>query len=493
MSRNTPLRRTAAVLLSALVVQAGGLPYFSGVALADDVPRVVLLPVAQGAGSPDRAQERFRELMQGELKSRDSLSMLDLPKGRIAAKASKASDKPSADAVEALEQGQKELEDLKFDAAVKALKNGIELMTARPEAIDYDTLVEGWMSLAVASFRMGDEDGAQKALLSVVRVAPEYRLPDGKYPPIFVREFEKARRRSEKAVRGSLSVDGPPGSTAFVDGKDLGMVPVLQDNLAAGTHYVKVEGTRGELFGEAVEVKTGTARVKAKFGGASGGGGGAIAAIGPVLDHDAVKSAHDAAQSLGADFAVVAVLYRSGDHQLTAATAVYSVRHKGFAPLDTYAFDDELLTANVEAYKLADDISDLVEQFQRPASLPINLAEKASYVASESKRGREDMEIALVDPKRRALTQQKPKLVPEERVEREEREDPDRIRALDQESVDAELADSRKTVDDGQVKGGPAWWVWAVVGVGVAAAAGGTYYGVSQATRPVTGTVTASW
>ena len=40
---------------------------------------------------------------------------------------------------------------------------------------------------------------------------------------------------------------------------------------------------------------------------------------------------------------------------------------------------------------------------------------------------------------------------------------------------------------------GPGWWVWALVGVGVVAAAGGTYYGISEATRPVTGTVTAKW
>ncbi len=37
------------------------------------------------------------------------------------------------------------------------------------------------------------------------------------------------------------------------------------------------------------------------------------------------------------------------------------------------------------------------------------------------------------------------------------------------------------------------WWVWALGGVGVAALAGGAYYGISQATRPVSGTVTATW
>jgi hypothetical protein len=44
-----------------------------------------------------------------------------------------------------------------------------------------------------------------------------------------------------------------------------------------------------------------------------------------------------------------------------------------------------------------------------------------------------------------------------------------------------------------QQEGGVAWWVWTLVGVGVAGAVGGAAYGISQATKPVTGTVSATW
>lgn len=483
MIRTQMVRRVSAVLLSALVVQAGGLPYFVRTAAAADVPRVLVLPFAEGEGAPARADTRFRALLEGELKSREAVSVAPLPSGDGGSSA-RPSAQPPAEALKAIESGQALLGDLKFDAAAGDLKRGIELLTQRAEAVDFAQLIDANVSLAVALFRMGDEDGAQKALFTVARVAPEYRLPDGRFPPIFVREFEKARRRAEKAVKGSLNVDGPPGATAFIDGRDLGMVPIVEDNLVAGTHYVKVEGTRGELYGEVVEVKSGTVRVKATFSGGPAASSIRVVAVGPVLDARAVEQAENACIAAGADFAVAGVVYRSGEHQLTAATAVFSRRHKGFVALRTYAFDEELLTANVEAFKLADEIADLTEGFRRPDALPLNLAKNAGYRVADKARAN-DVQVADSGPRRVVKQTDRPTLVPDD-------EGGEEVRAFDRASVPAD----RSTPADGTgtVKaGGPSWWVWAIVGVGVAAAAGGAYYGVSQATRPVTGTVTATW
>ena len=60
MKRSNLLRRSAAVLSSALVVQAGGLPCFAAVARADDAPRVVILPLVAGKGSPANEGGRTR-------------------------------------------------------------------------------------------------------------------------------------------------------------------------------------------------------------------------------------------------------------------------------------------------------------------------------------------------------------------------------------------------------------------------------------------------
>lgn len=481
MIRSNLARRLAAVLLSALVLQASGLGGLSSAVIAaESSPKVAVLPFKSVAPLPDKTAERFRELLISELRNREGVQPVvagQRTASRAAAKPAQAG--PSPEAADALARGRKSLEDLRFGAAATAFKSGIEAMLKQPETVDWAVLIDAYISLAVASFRSGDEDGAQKALLAVARLAPDYKLPDGQYPPIFVREHEKARRRSDKAVKGSISVEGPPGATAFVDGEDLGMVPVLQESLPVGVHYVKVEGTRGELFGAAVEVRSGVAKVTASFSAAPSAPP-SIAAVGPRLDGAELEALAAACEALGTSFAVVGVLYRTGDHQLTVGLALYSAQHRALAALKPRAFDHELLTANVEAYKLADEIADAAGQFPRAAALPLDLVSNPQHRASAKSSPKEEELSLVAPPPRKTLV---PREVPEESS----------VRALGGRSVSGEVAAAREPKSSEVSSSGPAWWVWTLVGVGVAAAAGGTYYGVSQATRPVTGTVTATW
>ena len=89
------------------------------------------------------------------------------------------------------------------------------------------------------------EEGADGAVSSR---AAEPRLPAaGRTVParLQARVRKRAQRRVEKAARGTLAVDGPSGSTVFLNGRDLGMVPVQQEDVPAGTQYVRVEGPHG--------------------------------------------------------------------------------------------------------------------------------------------------------------------------------------------------------------------------------------------------------
>ncbi|MGA9524568.1 MAG: hypothetical protein WBV82_24135, partial [Myxococcaceae bacterium] len=276
MLRSILVRRSAASLLCVLVVQASGVPYVSTTSVAAPPTGLVILPFVRGSGAPDRANTRFAELLSGELQGRSQeVRLLAAPNAGVAEQAPARGSSRGAprDAIAALSQGQALLSDLKFEAASKALRSGIEKLTSAPESIEYPKLIEAWTSLAVAQFRMNDEAGAAASLLNVVRLNPKYRLPEGRYPPVFVREFEKARRRAEKLPKVTVSIEAPPGSTAFLNGEDLGMVPVVEDGLIPGTHYVRVEGTRGELFGQAVEVKSGVGKVNASFTGTATGDG----------------------------------------------------------------------------------------------------------------------------------------------------------------------------------------------------------------------------
>lgn len=464
----------------------------SAPALAAEKPRVLLVPLTAGDGATESATARFSGLLGDALKARgESLTWVEAPAARRpeAARAAVASNRgPSPEAVAALAAGRKASDDLRFDDAVTNLKKGIGLMLAEPATADYEAVTDAWVKLAAAEFRKGAELDARGTLLELARFAPDYKMPQS-YPPIFLREFARAQKRLDKAPRGQVSIEGPAGATAFLDGRDLGMVPVLEERVPAGTHYVKVEGGKGERFGQTVEVKGGLVKVRAAF---SGGGGERTVVSGPVdpqltshLDAAAAQRLAAYLKTTGADFAVVGYVYKTSDSTLTAGAAVYSVGKQAFAALEPVSFDVEVLTANTEAFKLADQVVSRLGDFGVAASLPVNLASRAAQ-AGTSGVGLARAPSGPVDPddvQAVTPTARKPALTPSERVVEGGHQLVDVGEPTKEIGTKAEVKRSGVPV-----------WVWVVTGVAVAAGAGvGGYFTYTEVTKPVTGTVTASW
>lgn len=476
----------------------------SSVALAANRPTIVIVPFSVGEGATDGAATKFTRLLNEELRSRDDvMEVMNAPVIKAAPVAEKPAPAggagkktaPSPEATAALAEGKKALADLRFEDAIASLKKGIDLSLAEPGTADYPAVLEAYISLGVSAFRTGDEKEATAALFNLARLDPNYTLPAG-YPPIFGREFEKAKKKVAKQQKASISVEGPQGATAFVDGRDLGMVPVLEENLPPGLHYVKVEGAKGERYGHTVDVKTGVAKVKATFGGkeekatppAAATGGVADPRVGALVDDAAAQRIAAYTKAAGAEYAIVGLIYRTGDQQFTAGTALYSTRKSSVASLPAISFDSDVLTANVEAYKLADALQEKMAAFSS-SSMPIALITKTVVKASGKQGGNNSSgDIAAVTPERKvakARDAEKPNLTP------------DKVRALDDKSnvVDEDSKPPDEPAPGPVVKsGGVPVWVWIVAGVAVAAGGGvGAYFGVTQANRPVTGSVTATW
>lgn len=473
---------------------------FSLSAHAQIKAKVVVVPFAAGDGASATASGKFNALFVEELKTRgDVLEVMANPVTKApplpaptptpsgGAAGSKA---PSADATAAMDAGKKAFDDLRFEDAVVNLKKGIELMLADPATADYEGVTDAYVKLAAAAFRMGEEKEAKTALLDLARFSPSYVMPPG-FPPIFQREFEKAKKRLEKQPKGTISIEGPPGSTAYVDGRDLGMVPVLEENVPAGAHYVKVEGGKTDRFGQVVQVNNGVVKVKASFGSSEGGarsvikkdtGGVADPAITATVDNETQNRIIAYAKAANADYAFIGYVYKTSDSQLTAGTALFSVKKGQFATLTPVSFDTDVLTANTEAFKLADELSKKLMSLGTPAPLPINLAMKpktagtsgGNTVAKTDKPTNDDVETT--GPKSGG---KKVILLPNP-----DKKDPDVV-------VDPDVTDPPP---NGKVADGKPIWPWILVGVVVAAGAGvGIGVGVAEATRPVTGTVTATW
>lgn len=454
-------------------------------------PRVVLVPFVPGDGVSASAASKFNALVVDELKSRpDVMDYVASPATKAATPESSSGGKrtPSAEAVGAIDAGRKAFDDLRFEDASASLRKGIDGMLSDPATADYEAVTDAYVKLSASAFRQGEEKAAKDALLELARFAPNYVLPAG-FPPVFQREFDKAKKRLDKQPKGSVSIEGPPGSTAFLDGRDLGMVPVLEDGVPGGTHYVMVEGTKGERYGQTVNVASGTVKAKASFG--AGSDKRAVIGTNTVVTDPGVNSVVDEGvqgrlgpylRAAGADFAVVGYIYKTSDSQLTAGTAIYSAKKTAFSSLTPVSFDTDVLTANTEAYKLGAEIVQRLSSFGTSASLPLNLASRGAKAGTSTNVAKRDdtptntEDVAVAGPRAKKVV-----LVPKQ---------PERTIA----AIEEPPADLGEKPPE-EIKGDkPAWpWVVAVVAVVVAGAAVGTTFGVIEATKPVTGTVTATW
>lgn len=475
------------------VFACAALVTWGSTARAADRPRIVVVPFVAGEGATETATVKFNNLVVGELKSRDGLEVAAPPQQRGPPPVERAAGSPrrtpTPETQAALDAGRKAFDELNFEEATAGLKKGLAGALAEPQTADFEVVVDGYVKLAAAYFRMGEEREAKAALFEVARLAPSFALSPG-FPPVFQRELEKAKKRVEKQPRGTVSIEGPNGATAFLDGRDLGMVPALEENVAAGTHYVKVETGKGELFGQVVELKGGTVKVKAALAGGAAGKAPLAAgfqdpAIGATYDAETQGRLGPYSKAAGAEYALVGVVFRTSDTQLTINAALYSFKKNATAALPPFAFDTDVLTANTEAFKLVDEVVKRLGAFQA-SPLPISLttaAVRGAVVARSNPREKDDVEVAA--PIRRPVV-----LTPKAAE----------TRALEQKStvVDIEKPPPAEepTPPPGVVKqgGGVPVWVWVVAGVAVAAGAGvGGYFAISSATRPVSGTVTATW
>ena len=186
------------------------------------------------------------------------------------------------------------------------------------------------------------------------------------------------------------------------------------------------------------------------------------------------------AKAAGAEYLVLGTVSKSSDSQLTAYTGVYSAKKNAIALLTPTAFDTEVLTANTEAYKLAQESVWRIGKFTAE-NVPFALGPKQSGTVLVTKSDvprsvKEDGEIS--GPERKVI------LVPQtgDKV----------IQAR------SAVIDIDKPIDnDGppeEVKPGVPVWVWVVTGVVAAAGAGvGGYFAYTAATKPVTGSLTATW
>jgi hypothetical protein len=354
-------------------------------ARAGDTPAVLVLPFASVRATATRQNgERIAEMVRTELKANDSVTLVTSP-DEPAPKASKKAPPPPprssfavtkneralAEARNSLAEAKDLSKHLKFKPALDAYQAAIQNFEANAAYADFGELSDAYLSLAVDQFRAGKEREVEHTLASVIRLDPDHSL-DENYPPVFQRIFQATKKRLLAQPKGGVRAEStPPGATAIVDGREIGPTPVLIKDLVPGTHFIKLISGGIPVFATKIDVPSAdVAHVSAQVRGGgtnepepeaaplpTGPVGSIVAALSNnTIDEAMLKQAADAAARASADFVVLGGVLKK-ENTLTATGHLFDVKHRHLCQVMRVSFDAELLGAQLEIYKLANDIA----------------------------------------------------------------------------------------------------------------------------------------
>lgn len=240
-------------------------------------------------------------------------------------------------------------------------------------AEDFKPLSDAYLGLAMARFRLGDEDGAFKSLDNVVRIDPERSLENAEFPagtkipPLFVKFHEKAREKYFEQERGQVRISSSPtGAVVLFDGREVGETPLLATQVLPGDHFVRIVKPGTDAAWEKITIKGGDeVAVSASFVQEATG---PLASIGKTLEKNSITPAlAEAVQKVGEKAGsryVIFGAYRQQDTDIVARSWLLRVEDAAVVQLTDVTFNQEMLGAAMEVYKLANDFNDKVADFQ---------------------------------------------------------------------------------------------------------------------------------
>lgn len=363
---------------------------FATDAAAQGQTKIYVAPFQSVQGSaPDDVAVQTTDLIRSELSNIDALDVLEGPGLGPEESAAAPQAAPTPLKERELKQANKQFEAArrlmdknKFGRAAREFQKAIRMYNDALESItDYQPIFDSLFFQAICQFRSAQEDKAERTLAKLIRVNPEMEISEDDFPPIFVKEFNKVKKRTMTEPRGSLLVESKPeGARVFLNGKEMEQpTPVKLDQVMRGEHYLRVEQTGGLIFvKKVVAYARRTEKVMASFGTETEGPGmaGPIGQIvkglkGNRINFEVKDQTKTLSHKIGAEYvlmggvsqnprggyAVHSYLFRSSGSQITA--------------LSPLKFDVDMLQASIEVFKLAEEVSNKVRDFGKPIVNPI--------------------------------------------------------------------------------------------------------------------------
>lgn len=397
-------------------------------AVAQDAPkqRLTVIPFASLTGDvPARAGTKALGMLNTEFKSADSFTLVDAKKaaGNAAAETELENARKEVGTAQDL-RGKK-----KFRLAEESLTRAIASYTKAIGAItDVGEVADAYALLSAVQFNTGRDDEGAKSLRQALTLAPDRELPLAATSAMFSRVVSEARTGLKKGAKGTLLLESSPSNApVLLDGLALGATPLSVTDVPPGTHFWRATLPSGEVVAGTVEVTAGK-QAKATASSASKDPETRVltALAQNKVDKELVDAAKEQAKTVETDFLVFGALSKEGK-SLKLDSFLYTVATGDLRRMARTEFDTELLSAGMQFYNLAGELSkkgsQVGEAVRVPEPVSISLVASAAK-QSEAKYGvvpgtelstetgdtdvKDDGNRKPVEPKRRVPLQKKP-------------------------------------------------------------------------------------
>lgn len=344
-------------------------------ASAQDTPKAKLsvMPFAALTGDvPPRAGTKATGMLTQEFKSADTFVLVDSKKN--------GADDPATAALDEARKAVEEAKGLrakkKFRLAEEALKKAVAAYEkAVPALPEMGELVDALALLSAVQFNTGRDEDGQKSLNNALSLAPDRDLPLAATSGLFSKLVESSRKNLKDGPKGNLLLESSPSNAPItLDGVPLGATPLAVKDVPPGLHAWRAQLPTGEALGGFVEVSAGkTANAKAASSSKDPEARLLIALAQNKLDADALTAAKEQAKATEADLLVFGALSKEGKG-LALDSFLYAAASGEIRRLPRAKFDTELLSAGMEFYNLAGELSKKGKGVGEPVKVPSGVA-----------------------------------------------------------------------------------------------------------------------